>query len=73
MGERAPGSAGAGGSGNGAWSSAYHTLQAAHIKLQGKYDSLKELKLQGLMDEAEAHRAELAEHGAKVGQCRLNR
>jgi syntaxin 7 len=51
---------------NGAWSSAYRTLQAAHIKLQTKYDKLKETKLHGFLDEAETYRTELAEHGSKA-------
>ena len=51
---------------DGAWSSAYRTLQAAHIKLQTKYDKLKDTKLKSLMDEEETYRAELADHGAKA-------
>ena len=50
----------------GAWSSAYRTLQAAHIKLQTKYDKLKDTKLNGLITEAESYRLELADHGAKA-------
>ena len=50
----------------GAWSSAYRTLQAAHIKLQTKYEKLKETKLQGLIDEADSYRLELADHGQKA-------
>jgi syntaxin 7 len=51
---------------DGAWSSAYRTLQAAHIKLQTKYDKLKDTKLNGLITEAESYRMELADHGAKA-------
>ena len=51
---------------DGAWSSAYRTLQAAHIKLQTKYDKLKDTKLNGLITEAESYRLELADHGAKA-------
>jgi hypothetical protein len=51
---------------DGAWSSAYRTLQAAHIKLQTKYDKLKDTKLAGLIDEADTYRMELAEHGSKA-------
>ena len=51
---------------DGAWSSAYRTLQAAHIKLQSKYDRLKDTKLAGLIDEVETYRAELADHGSKA-------
>ena len=51
---------------DGAWSSAYRTLQAAHVKLQKKYDNLKDTKLSGIFDEAQTYRAELAEHGSKA-------
>lgn len=61
QGERLPA-----GRADGAWSSAYRTLQAAHCKLQSKYDKLKDTKLNGLIDEAESYRLELADHGAKA-------
>jgi syntaxin 7 len=61
MGEKLPA-----GRADGAWSSAYRTLQAAHIKLQTKYDKLKDTKLNGLITEAESYRLELADHGAKA-------
>ena len=61
QGERLPA-----GRADGAWSSAYRTLQAAHVKLQTKYDKLKDTKLNGLIDEAETYRLELADHGQKA-------
>ena len=51
---------------DGAWSSAYRTLQAAHVKLQTKYEKLKETKLADMVGVAEQYQSEIAEHGTKA-------
>jgi len=51
---------------DGAWSSAYRTLQAAHVKLQTKYEKLKDTKLSDMVEVAEQYQTDLADHGAKA-------